>query len=161
MEDVTIKQEPMDAEEMNGANVSIRDLSYDAKLKFVNAIAKPMADKKMSKKLLKLLKKAKSHSSKDSVRHSLKDVQRRLLRKEKGIVVLAGNVSPIDLYTHFPILCEENNVPYCFVPTRDDLGQAMGFSHMGPVCVLIKPEADYQELYDECWEKLKLLPTPV
>ena len=33
-------------------------------------------------------------------------------------VVLAGDVSPIDVISHFPVLCEDNNLPYCYVPSR-------------------------------------------
>jgi hypothetical protein len=33
--------------------------------------------------------------------------------------VIAGNVSPIDVITHVPILCEEANVPYIYVPSKE------------------------------------------
>ena len=33
-------------------------------------------------------------------------------------VILAGDVSPIDVISHFPVLCEDNNLPYCYVPSR-------------------------------------------
>jgi len=34
-------------------------------------------------------------------------------------VVLAGDTSPIDVYSHMPVACEEADVPYCFVPSRE------------------------------------------
>ena len=41
------------------------------------------------------------------------------LRKgEKGIVVLAGDISPIDVISHLPVLCEDNDVPYVFVTSK-------------------------------------------
>jgi H/ACA ribonucleoprotein complex subunit 2 len=33
--------------------------------------------------------------------------------------VIAGNISPIDVITHVPILCEESNVPYIYVPSKE------------------------------------------
>ena len=41
-----------------------------------------------------------------------------------GVVVIAGDISPIDVITHFPILCEEHGVPYVFVKSRAELGMA-------------------------------------
>ena len=34
------------------------------------------------------------------------------------IVVLAGDVTPIDVYSHLPVMCEDRNVPYCYVPSK-------------------------------------------
>lgn len=33
-------------------------------------------------------------------------------------MILAGDVSPIDVISHIPILCEENQIPYCYVPSK-------------------------------------------
>lgn len=33
--------------------------------------------------------------------------------------VIAGNISPIDVITHVPILCEESNIPYIYVPSKE------------------------------------------
>ena len=41
-----------------------------------------------------------------------------------GLCIIAGNVSPVDVITHLPTLCEENDVPYVFVPSKADLGSA-------------------------------------
>jgi H/ACA ribonucleoprotein complex subunit 2 len=41
-----------------------------------------------------------------------------------GIVVIAGDISPMDVLSHIPVLCEDHNVPYIFVPSRAELGAA-------------------------------------
>jgi H/ACA ribonucleoprotein complex subunit 2 len=33
--------------------------------------------------------------------------------------VLAGDISPIDVITHIPIVCEDNKVPYIYVPSKE------------------------------------------
>jgi hypothetical protein len=33
--------------------------------------------------------------------------------------VIAGDISPIDVVTHLPILCEDTGIPYCFVPSKE------------------------------------------
>jgi hypothetical protein len=49
----------------------------------------------------------------------------KALRKDlKGFCVIAGNISPIDVISHLPILCEDAGVPYIYVPSKEDLGAA-------------------------------------
>ncbi len=33
--------------------------------------------------------------------------------------MIAGDISPIDVVTHLPILCEDTGIPYCFVPSKE------------------------------------------
>jgi H/ACA ribonucleoprotein complex subunit 2 len=42
----------------------------------------------------------------------------------RRLVVIGGDVSPVDVLTHIPILCEDNDVPYVYVPSRSELGQS-------------------------------------
>ena len=73
---------------------------------------------------------------------------------------IAGNVTPIDVYSHVPALCEDKDLAYCFTPSREHLGLAAG--HRRPsVVMMIRPGDDYQELYDEVKEQLStLVPDP-
>lgn len=41
-----------------------------------------------------------------------------------GIVVIAGDISPADVISHIPVLCEDHNVPFIFVTSRAELGAA-------------------------------------
>ena len=41
-----------------------------------------------------------------------------------GIVVLAADISPMDVLSHLPVLCEDHGVPYIFVTSRAELGAA-------------------------------------
>ena len=34
------------------------------------------------------------------------------------IAVLAGDTLPIDVYCHIPIMCEDRNLPYAYVPSK-------------------------------------------
>lgn len=33
-------------------------------------------------------------------------------------VVIAGDISPIDVISHIPVACEDNKVPYAYVPSK-------------------------------------------
>lgn len=75
-------------------------------------------------------------------------------------MILAGNVTPIEVYCHIPAICEEKEIPYVYTPSKEHLGLAAG--HKRPsIMMLVKPHADYQELFDECSGVVDKLPLPV
>lgn len=130
----------------------------DEKLLYVNKISKPMASKKLTKKIHKLIKKASKERTKNVI-NGLKDVQTRIRKGERGITIFAGDVYPMDIVCHLPAVCEEKDIAYCYTPSRQDLGTAMGVKR-GSIVLMIRENADYKELYDEVKEDLKTLPTP-
>lgn len=77
--------------------------SYEDKFKYMNAMASPVAPKKLAKKIFKCIKQA--TKQKNYIRLGLRETQKYIRRGEKGLVVFAGNVSPIDIYSHMPVVC--------------------------------------------------------
>ncbi|XP_041061607.1 H/ACA ribonucleoprotein complex subunit 2-like protein [Carcharodon carcharias] len=131
--------------------------TYEELVGSVNAIAQPLASRKLSKKLYKCVKKA---AKVKQIRRGVKEVQKFINKGEKGIVILAGDTLPIDVYSHLPILCEDNNLPYAYIPSKMDLGAAAGSKR--PTCaILIKPHEEYQEAYTECLDEVQSLNLPV
>lgn len=55
------------------------------------------------------------------------------------MVVLAGDVSPIDVISHIPILCENKKIPYCYVRSRMELGAASATKKPTSVILMTKP----------------------
>jgi H/ACA ribonucleoprotein complex subunit 2 len=41
-----------------------------------------------------------------------------------AVVILAADISPMDVISHIPVLCEDHNIPYIFVVSRAELGAA-------------------------------------
>ena len=93
------------------------------------------------------------------LRNGLKDVQSRLKKGETGIVIFAGDVTPIEIMCHLPAVCEEKSIPYTYTPSRVDLGAAMGVKR-GTVSLLIREHPDYKDLFDELKSEISLLPIP-
>uniref|UniRef100_A0A1B6KAF1 Ribosomal protein eL8/eL30/eS12/Gadd45 domain-containing protein n=1 Tax=Graphocephala atropunctata TaxID=36148 RepID=A0A1B6KAF1_9HEMI len=147
-------EEGMEVEQTGNEAEQGRDLKFEEKLKFVSAIAQPMATKKLTKKLLKLIKTAKEQ--KTYVRFGLKDVQSRTRKGETGLMVFAGDVTPIDVMCHMPAVCEEKGIPYCYVPSKHDLAIAVGFTN-SCLMALVKTHPNYEELYEECLQEVKKL----
>jgi len=118
----------------------------------VSPIANPLAGKKLTRKCLKLVQK--SASNKQSIRRGVKSVLKALRKGEKGFVVLAGDVSPIDVVSPIPILCEESKLSYIYVPSREALGTACGTKRATSV-VMIIPSEEHQTSMDEIITEVK------
>lgn len=114
-------------------------------------IAKPLAGKKLSKKTLKLVRRAAEYKC---LKRGVKEVVKSIRRGNKGLCVIAGNISPIDVITHLPILCEESEIPYVYVPSKEDLANA-GATKRPTCCVLVLTKPTKGELGQEEQEKLK------
>ncbi|KAK1272418.1 H/ACA ribonucleoprotein complex subunit 2-like protein [Acorus gramineus] len=113
-------------------------------------IARPLAGKKLSKKTLKLVRRASEHKC---LRRGVKEVVKSIRRGNKGLCVIAGNISPIDVITHVPILCEESDIPYIYVHSKEDLATA-GATKRPTCCVLVMTKPTKGELGKEEQEKL-------
>lgn len=54
------------------------------------------------------------------------EVTKAIERNEADLVVIASDVSPEEIVMHLPPLSEEKDVPYTFVPDKEELGLAAG-----------------------------------
>lgn len=95
---------------------------------------------------------------------------RMLSGPARRLVVLAGDISPLDILSHIPVLCEETDNPYIFVTSKDDLGAASS-TKRPTSCVMIcpgggkkaagkpedKPKEDYSEDYNAIAKEVKQL----
>ena len=133
--------------EKDDSEISQKDL-------YKNPISEPMASDKLASKLLKLTKKL---AAVKLIRRGVKEVNKVFRKEEKGICIIAGDVSPIDVVSHIPVCCEKNGIPYVFVPSRELLGECAGTKRPTSVVVLLKPKKDFKhrETYDKLLEVVK------
>ena len=69
-------------------------------------------------------------------------------------MVIAADISPIDVLSHLPILCEDKGIPYMYVKSRAEVGEACK-TKRPTSCVLIsvpKKESKLKKSYDRCLE---------
>lgn len=159
-EEGTKKSREDQAEDMDTSQVKVEGetgKTYEELVALVSVIAKPMASRKLTKRLYKITKKAKKAKK---LKRGVREVVKGLRKNEKGVVVLAGDVSPIDVISHIPVYCEEKDIPYCYVPSRKELGCASGTQRPTSV-VLVQAGKDYEELYQECCSTVSGLPLPL
>nr|QOC60437.1 HRCS2L [Betula platyphylla] len=134
-----------------GSDSEAEKVKERKKLLAIAPIAKPLAGKKLCKRTLKLVRRAAEHKC---LKRGVKEVVKSIRRGHKGICVIAGNISPIDVITHVPILCEEAEIPYVYVPSKEDLANA-GATKRPTCCVLVLTKPTKGELAKEEEDKLK------
>lgn len=60
------------------------------------------------------------------VKKGTNETTKAIERGVSKLVVIAEDVEPPEVVAHLPILCEERNSAYVFVPSKQQLGQALG-----------------------------------
>ena len=50
------------------------------------------------------------------------------------VVIMAADTEPIEILLHLPLLAEDKNVPYVFVPSKAALGRACGVTRPVIAC---------------------------
>ncbi|KAF9247052.1 RNA-binding protein [Melanogaster broomeanus] len=164
MEDVPVVCSPKKAKkEKEEVTIPLEDLS---------PIARPLAQKKLVKKLHKTIKKA---SKARQVKRGVKEVAKGIRKGERGLLILAADINPIDIISHLPVLSEEAQIPYVFVASKEELGHASS-TKRPTSCVMICPnqkrkaqkkdgeddgDGDYLELYEECRREVEKLDAKV
>jgi H/ACA ribonucleoprotein complex subunit 2 len=138
MSDSDQEKKKKDSKKDSAAAAAVK--TYEERVKAVNVIAQPLASKKSTKKAHKLVKKA---SQAKNIRRGVKEVVKGLRKGEQGLAILAGDIYPLDVYSFLPVLLEEKNVPYIFVPSKQDLGAAACTKRPTSVVLVKTPKKDF------------------
>jgi H/ACA ribonucleoprotein complex subunit 2 len=88
------------------------------------------------------------------------------------LLVLAADITPIDIISHLPVMSEDAGIPYIFVTSKEELGHASS-TKRPTSCVMVCPDQkkkpnkkeggddkkddDYRELYEECCREVATL----
>lgn len=75
------------------------------------------------------------------------------------LVVIAEDVDPEEVVMHIPMICGEKGIPYCYVPTKKELGTAAGLP-VTSAAIAIEKAGNAAELVKSVAEKVaKNMPT--
>jgi large subunit ribosomal protein L7Ae len=76
------------------------------------------------------------------VRKGTNEATKAVERSVAKLVVIAEDVDPPEVIAHLPILCDERKIPYVFVPSKEQLGKAVGIDvPSAAACILKEGEA--------------------
>lgn len=95
-------------------------------------------DAEMTVKILDLVQQACNYKQ---LKKGANEATKTLNRGISEFVVLAADAEPLEILLHLPLLCEDKNVPYVFVPSKVALGRACGVSRPVISCSVTSNEA--------------------
>nr|CAG8444449.1 6537_t:CDS:2 [Entrophospora candida] len=78
----------------------------------------PLADADLTNQILDLVQQALNY----------KQLKKGANEGMSEFIVMTADTEPIEILLHLPLLCEDKNVPYIFVPSKTALGRACGVS---------------------------------
>ena len=67
------------------------------------------------------------------------EATKQVERGQAKLVVMAEDVTPEEILAHMPVLCEEKNIPYTYVPSKEELGNAAGLSVTTSAVAIVNP----------------------
>ena len=82
------------------------------------------------------------------VKKGTNEVTKAIERGISKLVIIAEDVEPPEVVAHLPILCEEHGAAYAFVPSRQDLGKALGIDVTSAAAAIIDA-GDAQHIVDQ------------
>lgn len=103
----------------------------------MNPKAVPLADAELSVKILDLVQQAANYKQ---VKKGANEATKTLNRGQAEFIVMAADAEPLEILLHLPLLCEDKNVPYVFVPSKVSLGRACGVSRAVISCSILTQE---------------------
>jgi len=90
-----------------------------------NPKAFPLADNELTNQILELVQQASHYKQ---LKKGANEATKTLNRGICEFIVMTADTEPIEILLHLPLLCEDKNVPYVFVPSKTALGRACGVS---------------------------------
>ena len=76
-------------------------------------------------------------SQSGKVRKGTNEATKAIERGISKLIVIAEDVEPPEVVAHLPIICEEQNAAYAFVPSKLDLGKALGIDVTSAAAAII------------------------
>jgi len=67
------------------------------------------------------------------------EATKQVERGQAKLVVMAEDVTPEEVLAHMPILCEEKNIPYTYVPNKEELGISAGLNVPTAAVAIVNP----------------------
>ena len=97
----------------------------------------PLAPDALSRAILDLAQQAANYKL---IKKGANEATKALNRGSAELIILAGDTNPIEIVLHLPLLCEDKNVPYVFVPSKTALGRGAQVSRNVIALAIISSE---------------------
>lgn len=92
------------------------------------------------------------------LRKGANEATKTLNRGISEFIVMAADAEPLEIILHLPLLCEDKNVPYVFVRSKQALGRACGVSRPVIACsVTIKEGSQLKQQIQSIQQSIERL----
>jgi len=90
------------------------------------------------------------------VKKGTNETTKAIDRGQAKLVVIAKDVEPKEIVMHLPVLCEEKKCEYVYIPSKEELGRAVGINvSTASACITELGEA--KDLVEDIIKKIKPL----
>ena len=87
------------------------------------------------------------------VKKGTNEVTKSIERGSAKIVIIAEDVDPPEVVAHLPILCDEQQIPYAFVPSQQDVGKSLGLETKSAATAILD-SGDAKHIVDQVIKSL-------
>lgn len=87
------------------------------------------------------------------VRKGTNETTKAVERGLAKLVVIAEDVQPPEVVAHLPILCDERKIPFVFVPSKAQIGPAIGIDVPTAACAVLEP-GEGQQILDQVTQEI-------
>lgn len=102
----------------------------------VKAYVKFKMPEDLSKKILQIIEIARNTGK---IKKGMNETTKAIERGIAKLVVIAEDVEPEEIVMHLPVLCEEKKIPYGYVPSKQELGRAVGIDVSCSSACIVEP----------------------
>lgn len=81
------------------------------------------------------------------VRKGTNEATKAIERSQSRLLIVAEDVQPPEVVAHLPLLCDEQRASYAYVPSKHDLGKALGINSASAAAIL--DSGDAQHIVDQ------------
>ncbi len=82
------------------------------------------------------------------VKKGTNEATKAIERGTSQLIIIAEDVEPPEVVAHLPILCEEQGAAYAFVPSKQELGKALGIDITSAAAAILD-SGDAQHIVDQ------------
>ncbi|MEX0640720.1 MAG: 50S ribosomal protein L7Ae [Nitrosopumilaceae archaeon] len=87
-------------------------------------------------------------SQSGKVRKGTNEATKAIERGISKLIVIAEDVEPPEVVAHLPIICDEQGAAYVFVPSKQELGKALGIDVTSAAAAILD-SGDAQHIVDQ------------
>ena len=87
------------------------------------------------------------------VRKGTNEATKAIERGISKLIIIAEDVEPPEVVAHLPIICDEQGAAYAFVPSKQELGKALGIDVTSAAAAILD-SGDAQHIVDQVIESI-------